>query len=116
MGYIVYILKSLSFPGKSYVGSTNDPGRRLRQHNGELAGGAKRTRYNGPWAFCCHVTGFKSRTEALQFEWALQHPSRSVRYRQLLACASKGPRYSPRRKVQEALIMCRLNSHLRVKC
>ena len=33
MFYYVYILKSSKDPSKLYVGQTNDPDRRLREHN-----------------------------------------------------------------------------------
>ena len=38
--HCVYVLRSLSSPARSYVGYTSDPAHRLRQHNGEVAGGA----------------------------------------------------------------------------
>ena len=40
--YLVYILKSKCCE-KTYVGMTNDFFHRLRQHNGEIKGGAKYT-------------------------------------------------------------------------
>jgi predicted GIY-YIG superfamily endonuclease len=50
--------------------------RRLRQHNGELVGGAKATsRFTG-WIRVCHVLGFPDERAALQFEWRWKHLSR----------------------------------------
>ena len=57
----------------SYKGSTNDLWRRLRQHNGELAGGARSTRGRGPWRPRCVVTGFPTLRDARRFEWAFKH-------------------------------------------
>ena len=36
---------------------------RLRQHNGELAGGAKAARAGRPWSLVCTVWGFGTRSE-----------------------------------------------------
>lgn len=43
----VYILQSGN--GYTYTGVTTDMKRRLRQHNGELKGGARFTRRGRPW-------------------------------------------------------------------
>ena len=43
MVWFVYILENHR-RNKSYVGKTNNPKRRLRQHNGEITGGARYTR------------------------------------------------------------------------
>ena len=60
--------------GRTYVGVSPDPVRRLRQHNGEISGGAKYTTSKGAgWTQVCIVDGFRTKTEALQFEWAVKH-------------------------------------------
>jgi predicted GIY-YIG superfamily endonuclease len=60
----------------SYIGVTNDMKRRLRQHNGELRGGARYTtamkKVAGvPWNIAFLVTGFPTRSDALKLEWRL---------------------------------------------
>lgn len=78
-----YLLRSLDprHPYSSYIGYTTNPKRRLRQHNGEIQGGARRTRRSRPWQFVTVVQGFLDEKSALQFEWAWQHPGKSKQVR-----------------------------------
>lgn len=73
MSFYVYLLATIPEAGKmqaTYVGATVDIEKRLRQHNGELKGGARRTSMRpGMWYRICFVKGFESWKEALQFEW-----------------------------------------------
>lgn len=59
---------------RSYIGKTNNLDRRLRQHNEEIAGGARSTRGRGPWTYAFWVSGFRTEEEVLCFEWAMHHP------------------------------------------
>lgn len=60
--------------GYTYAGVSPYYERRLRQHNGEIKGGAKYTTSKGPgWTHICLVYGFRNKIEALQFEWAVKH-------------------------------------------
>ncbi|CEH18651.1 giy-yig type nuclease catalytic domain containing protein [Ceraceosorus bombacis] len=107
--YAVYLLRSLASANstKTYIGSSPDPARRKRQHNGQLTGGAWKTRTARPWETVALVWGFGSKIAALQvslkgwgwgkeramyevlkgcicaFEWAWQKPhlSRHLRTR-----------------------------------
>jgi predicted GIY-YIG superfamily endonuclease len=53
---------------KTYVGATVDPARRLRQHNGEISGGARATKGRA-WRRVFLVSGFEDERAALRFEW-----------------------------------------------
>ncbi|KAI9503301.1 hypothetical protein BX070DRAFT_213022 [Coemansia spiralis] len=77
--YCCYLLRSLKPACKNYVyvGSTPDPVRRLRQHNGEISAGAMSTRSRRPWEMLLIVHGFPSKASALQLEWAWQNPHMS---------------------------------------
>lgn len=74
-----YILRNTYEPHKNYTynGYTNNITRRLRQHNQIIKGGAKRTRNYGnkTWEYIAVVTGFKTRINALQCEWAICKPN-----------------------------------------
>ncbi|KAJ7525289.1 hypothetical protein O6H91_17G044100 [Diphasiastrum complanatum] len=50
---------------------------RLKQHNGEIRGGAKAARAGRPWRLACTIHGFGTRSEACQFEWHWKHITRS---------------------------------------
>jgi len=65
--WFCYMLQSLD-GSKTYVGATVDPNRRLRQHNGEIGGGAKATKGRA-WQRRFLIGGFASEVPALQFEW-----------------------------------------------
>jgi predicted GIY-YIG superfamily endonuclease len=67
--YLCYILKCDNY---TYNGCTNNFKRRIRQHNGEIKGGAKCTSRRGPWVPYCIITGFKDNIEALQTEWRIK--------------------------------------------
>ena len=75
--YVCYVLRGSSPSSSStqptYVGITNNLARRLRQHNGAIKGGARRTRQHQPWALVATVVGFQNKQQALQFEWAVHH-------------------------------------------
>lgn len=75
--YYCYIIRSLNpaFSNSTYNGSTNNLIRRLRQHNGEIVGGAKATRSKGPWVYIAIWEGFSSHKEALSCEWRIKHPT-----------------------------------------
>ena len=64
MSWNVYLLQSNT--GLTYVGATVDLDHRLRQHNGEIKGGAKATSVcPGGWIRVAHVEGFADAAAAL---------------------------------------------------
>jgi structure-specific endonuclease subunit SLX1 len=71
MSWVVYVLTSRA-RAVTYVGVTEDPERRLAQHNGERPGGAKATRAGRPWVVGAIYGPFESRGEALQAEYRVK--------------------------------------------
>ncbi len=57
----------------TYVGATKDVDKRLRQHNGELVGGARATSiqvHKGfVWRRACYISNIPDWRSALQIEW-----------------------------------------------
>ena len=76
--HMCYILRS-SISNRVYIGYTVNFAQRLRKHNGEIAGGAKKTRTGRPWYPVCEIHGFFEASSALRFEYRLQHPKRKRR-------------------------------------
>ena len=70
MSSFVYCIQSGE--RRTYVGATKDLRRRLRQHNGEITGGAKSTKGRS-WTYLFHCEGFEDWRQALSFEWHLKH-------------------------------------------
>ena len=62
---------------RTYVGATVDPTRRLRQHNGELVGGARATK-GRHWRRVFLVGGFADERAALRFEWRWKYLTRQA--------------------------------------
>lgn len=77
--FYCYLIKSqqTATSKATYIGFSTQPLHRLRQHNGELVSGARRTSKYRPWVHIAIVGGFPNKIVALQFEWQWQHPSKS---------------------------------------
>jgi predicted GIY-YIG superfamily endonuclease len=77
--YVVYVLTNTTH-NKTYVGITNNTTRRIRQHNGELVGGAKYTTGNkgmGEWKFYGFIKNLGKHL-ALSLEKKIKIRSRKV--------------------------------------
>jgi len=75
--YLCYCISNDTNGKKTYVGSTNNFQRRIRQHNGELVGGARYTTSVGSgWKPVAFALGFRTRPESLSFEWHWKHAGR----------------------------------------
>jgi len=71
-----YILRNKNprYAHLTYNGSTNNPQRRLRQHNEEICGGARYTHgRGGGWEIYFLMTGFPDHKNALSCEWRMKH-------------------------------------------
>ena len=71
--YVCYCIVSEE-THKTYVGITNNLERRLRQHNGEIKGGAKyTTKTNGAWTLSMLLGPVPTQQHALHLEWHWKH-------------------------------------------
>ena len=71
--YVCYVINQ-SCGARTYCGATNNLVRRLRQHNGEICGGARYTTRNGSgWTVYFVIGGFLTRRECLRFEYRMKH-------------------------------------------
>ena len=71
MTWTLYLLRSAT-RGHTYAGIALDPDQRLRQHNGELPGGAKATRAGRPWRLAATWGPFAERGMAQRAEARLK--------------------------------------------
>lgn len=72
--HVCYILHNCT--SNTYNGYTNNPARRIRQHNGELKGGAKFTRGKPTWSYLAWVKSAQfTKNTALSFEWSVKYPT-----------------------------------------
>jgi predicted GIY-YIG superfamily endonuclease len=86
--YFVYLLKS-TVANKYYIGFTTDIATRIRRHNGELTGGAKKTERHRPWEYVLYVSGFEFEKTALQYEFCLHKEKKIIRDPKIKAIKSK---------------------------
>ena len=72
--YIIFEKKQ-----KTYIGSTVNIDRRIRQHNGIIKGGAKYTR-RGSWTYYCVLYNLNfTKNNVLSYEWHLKHIKTKLR-------------------------------------
>lgn len=69
--YYVYLISSLNFPNKNYVGYTNNLEQRLEKHN---SGGSVYTSDFRPWKLVTYLC-FNNESKALEFEKYLKSGS-----------------------------------------
>ena len=80
MDYIVYLLYN-DKNNFTYVGITNNPERRIRQHNCIIKGGARYTsmkKENGNWIYYLHIINL-SKSKALSYEKSIKNLTKSHR-------------------------------------
>lgn len=79
MSYCVYLLINTN-NNKTYIGITNNINRRIRQHNGDLVGGAKYTTNNkndGKWLYYGFINNL-SKNISLSLEKKIKIKSRKL--------------------------------------
>jgi putative endonuclease len=67
--WTVYVLQNVH--GRLYTGTTTNLTRRVRQHNGDIIGGAKATRIGRPWRVV-YAEIFADKSTALRREAAIK--------------------------------------------
>ena len=74
MSWYIYLLvsRSIDFYNHTYVGITTNLDRRLKQHNGLLAGGAKCTRAKRPYDIACYIDNISNRSIASKIEYDIK--------------------------------------------
>lgn len=74
--WYVYLITTNS---RTYVGSTTNVKRRLRQHNGEIVGGARSTKkFAGQWKVVAFLAGFLDRSTACRWEALVKKRARGL--------------------------------------
>jgi structure-specific endonuclease subunit SLX1 len=105
--WLCYIIYDTIGCRHTYVGATTNFVRRLRQHNGEIVGGANGTHVaRGDWRCICLITGFQSRGQTLQFEWAVKHGSGVTQRYALVDADEQHNRSAPAIMVPVGLVLC----------
>ncbi|GGW73055.1 GIY-YIG nuclease family protein [Alishewanella tabrizica] len=74
--WFLYMVRTAN--GQLYTGISIDPLRRLRQHQGELAGGAKALRGKGPLALV-YQHAYADRSTASKAEYRLKKQSKAAK-------------------------------------
>jgi predicted GIY-YIG superfamily endonuclease len=74
--WCVYLLYN-SRTKRTYIGASTNVPRRLRQHNGEIRGGARSTRKGaGDWKLVCWLGGFETKSSAYRWEKLIKSRAR----------------------------------------
>lgn len=74
--WFLYMVRAAT--GQLYTGISVDPARRLRQHNGELKGGAKALRGKGPLQLV-YQQSYADRSSASKAEYQLKQRSKTAK-------------------------------------
>lgn len=81
LGWFLYMIQTAN--GVLYTGISTDPARRLRQHNGELKGGARALRGKGPLSLV-YQQAMPDRAAASKAEYQVKQLSKEAKL-QLIA-------------------------------
>ena len=103
-------------PGKSYIGYTTDPRRRVREHNGDLTGGASKTAKWRPWEMLLFVSGFSDHNSALIFEEIWTYYKEKPYFRDFLpsSFAKKGRDFTSKRSIYILQLLLQIEPFRRI--